>query len=50
MFKFVFIEHYLSILGVIYKKVGFYLESVWLWKIKWGLIAGGGEVGFGGYW
>ena len=30
----------MSILWVIYKNVGFYLEDVWLWRIKWEILTG----------
>jgi len=34
MFKFVFIEHYLSILGGFNKKWGKIVEGIWLWRIS----------------
>jgi len=37
----------ISQLVLFYKKWGYYLECVWLWRIKWGLLSGDDGVGFG---
>jgi len=48
MFKFMFIEHYLSILVGFYKKVGRLWSCVWLWRISGGYSREMMEGGFSG--